>query len=144
MAACTCCDTPLTPCTSPQPDAAIHGGRGLCNSCHARERYHGRLADHPRSTRSRDELLEEWELLRGQGHTRVQAAERLGMSPSAFERALQRARAAGDPRAARGVPGGMTGAIAAVERARAVMRAATELPALEAEPLSSRELEHAR
>lgn len=144
MADCTCCGTPVAPCTSPRPDAAIHGGRGLCVSCYGDKRYNGRLADHPRATWTRDELLDEWELLRGEGTTRLQAAERLGMTPAAFERALQRARAAGDPRAALGVSGGMDGAIAAVERARAAMRAAADLPAPEAAPIPTRELEHAR
>ena len=129
MADCSSCGTPVAPCTSPQPGAAVHGGRGLCNACHGKERYHGRLDDYPRRTRSRDELLAEWDLLRGEGHTRVQAAERLGMHPSAFERALQRARAAGDPRAVLGLAGGMNGAIAAAERASAAARAAAEAPA---------------
>jgi len=86
---------------------SIHAGRGLCVSCHGKASHLGQLENYPRRTWSRDELLDEWELLRGEGHTRVQAAERLGMNPTAFERALQRARAAGDPRAAPGVAGGM-------------------------------------
>ena len=145
MSDCTCCGTPTVPSSNRASGAAVHAGRGLCNACHKRADYHGRLADHPRSTWSRDEVLSEWELLRGEGHTRVQAAERLGMTPAAFERALQRARAAGDPRALPGDAGGMSTAIAAVERAREAIRAATEPPAAEAEPAPrTRELELVR
>lgn len=145
MADCTCCSKPVAPSTSPQPGAAVHGGRGLCNACHRRERYNGRLADHPRSTWSRDDVLNEWEVLRAEGHTRVQAAERLGMKPAAFERALQRARADGDPRALPGVAGGMSRAKAAVERAREAVQAAIDPATFEATPTArTRELEHAR
>jgi hypothetical protein len=125
MADCACCGTDMTPT---QPGGTRHEARGLCEPCYKREDYHGRLDDYPRRTWSREELLDEWELLRGENYTRVQAAERLGIRPSAFERALQRARAAGDPRAALGLAGGMTGAIAAAERASAAARAALETP----------------
>jgi hypothetical protein len=48
---------------------------------------------------SRDELLDEWELLHGEGHTIPQAAPRLGMTVHALCQALLRARRGGDPRA---------------------------------------------
>jgi hypothetical protein len=47
----------------------------------------------------RDDFLTEWELLRSEGLSRRQAAQRLGMSLKTFEAALSRARKAGDPRA---------------------------------------------
>lgn len=144
MSDCTCCGTPTVPSSNRASGAAVHAGRGLCNACHKRADYHGHLADHPRSTWSRDEVLSEWELLRGEGHTRLQAAERLGMNPATFERALQRARADGDPRAELGVAGGINAARAAVDRAREAVRAATEPAAAEAAPNPTRELEHAR
>lgn len=76
-------------------------GRGLCGACYSRMTCHGTLVDYPRMTRSRDELLEDYVMLRRQGHTWPQCAERLGMRYDAFARALQRARVARDPRAAR-------------------------------------------
>ena len=71
-----------------------HAGRGLCGSCYHRLTPDERL-DYPRTQMSRDELLEEWELLRSEGCTQRQAAERLGMAYATFDRALLRARAAG-------------------------------------------------
>jgi hypothetical protein len=73
--------------------------RGLCWFCYRAATKNGELFDYPRSTRSRDEVLDEWEMLRGEGYTRRQAAERIGMTFEAFDRALYRARSAGDPRA---------------------------------------------
>ena len=78
-----------------------HRGRGLCRGCHARRRRDGTLADAPRATMSADEVLEEWVMLRGEGHTVAQAAERLGMTYGALEKALDRARKRGDERAKR-------------------------------------------
>ncbi len=49
----------------------------------------------------RDELLDRWVELRAHGLTKREAAARLGMTFVAFDRALYRARAAGDERAAR-------------------------------------------
>lgn len=47
----------------------------------------------------RDELLDEWVYLRSWGVSREDAARRLGMNQASFKRALERAKAAGDPRA---------------------------------------------
>jgi hypothetical protein len=57
------------------------------------------LDDYPRTTWSRDELMGEWDLLRSEGYTRRNAAERLGLKWETFDRAYFRARSAGDPRA---------------------------------------------
>jgi len=99
---CTLCSTELLP---------DKNSRLLCETCYGRERRAGRLDEHPRRTWSRDDLLEEWSFLHGQGYTRKQAADRLGISPAALDRAIWRARAAGDPRAVPGDPGGINGAI---------------------------------
>lgn len=57
--------------------------------------------DIPRLTRTRDELLDDYVILRADGYTWRQCAQRLGMTYPAFERAMLRARKDGDPRAMR-------------------------------------------
>lgn len=52
----------------------------------------------PRERYTRDELLDEWEFLRGEVPFQYFAA-RVGISHAAWERLYFRARAAGDPRA---------------------------------------------
>lgn len=76
-----------------------NAGRRLCTSCYDRSLRRGTLLNFPMQRRSRDDLLDDWLILRDEGHTLQQAAERLGMSWPTFERAFYRARAAGDPRA---------------------------------------------
>ena len=110
MSNCSICDAELEP---------NRNSRGLCEPCYGRERRSGRHEDHPRRTWSRDELMEEWAFLHSQKYTRKQAADRLGISPAALDRAIWRARAAGDPRAVPGDPGGINGAI---RRAREAIR----------------------
>lgn len=83
----------------PLNGARRHAGRGLCDPCRNETRATGDLPDFERATRTRDELLDEWVLLRSEGYTLRQAAERLGMTYPAFERAYYRARCDGDPRA---------------------------------------------
>lgn len=73
--------------------------RGLCRSHYSVAAYAGRLIDFERVQRSRDEVMTEWELLRSEGYTKRQAAERLRMTFGAFEAAYFRARRDGDPRA---------------------------------------------
>jgi hypothetical protein len=80
-----------------EPD--MHAGRGLCTPCYGWADRHNRLADYQPHKRSRDEVLEEWDWLRSDGVPYKHAHQRIGMTPGAFERALQRARAAGDQRA---------------------------------------------
>lgn len=72
--------------------------RGLCDSCFGKARYYGTLADWPRVTRSRDELLEDYQLLRSDGLSREVIAARLGMHYDSLMRALVRAARAGDTR----------------------------------------------
>lgn len=71
-----------------------HASRGLCHPCYHRLAPDERL-DYPRLNRSREDLVEDWELLRSEGYTKRQAAERLGMTFAAFDRAWHRARRAG-------------------------------------------------
>lgn len=76
-----------------------HGGRGLCSPCYSRASRDGTLLDFGRATLSRDDVLDDWEVLREQGYGRRVAAERLGMSLDAFDGALRRAARDGDERA---------------------------------------------
>lgn len=85
-----------------QPGHRRHAARGLCDSCRRRAITDGTYLDHPPMTRSRDELLEDWDVLRCSGVTRTEAARRLGISCDALERAIYRGRGAGDPRAVLG------------------------------------------
>ncbi|MDN5933184.1 MAG: hypothetical protein L0I24_19315 [Pseudonocardia sp.] len=87
-------------------------GRGLCTVCLQAARKIGGHVDYPRRTRTRDELLDDWALVRDEGSTYAQFAQRLGMSTSAVLRALTRARAAGDPRARYALNRRSTGAAA--------------------------------
>lgn len=80
------------------PDAP-YGGRGRCCRCYMRAWSAGALMDIPRPTRSADEMLADYALLRGFGYRRVQIAERLGIKVRALDQALYRARRRRDPRA---------------------------------------------
>jgi hypothetical protein len=66
--------------------------RGLCNRDYQRLRYRGELADHPRTTWRRADLITEYEHLRTQGNVRDhrEAAERLGIKPTSLARAIYR------------------------------------------------------
>jgi hypothetical protein len=86
-----------------------YDSRGLCHACYTWAERNGTLIDHPRSTWSRDDLLDTYAILRDQ-HQDVRwpmqrirlIAPRMGLRPESLRRALERARAAGDPRAAVG------------------------------------------
>lgn len=98
---CVECGRPMRASSEPpDPARAVHAGRGRCRPCRDRAKRSGVLAEHPTK---RDAFLEEWAVLRVGGATREVAAERMGMTFAAFERALFRARAAGDLRAKLGV-----------------------------------------
>lgn len=90
-------------CDRPRPRQphrrAAQGARGLCAACYDWVTRHGCVDDYARVTWPSDELLAEWDLLRRDGHTMRQAAERLGVSYAALDKAIQRAK--GDPRAIR-------------------------------------------
>lgn len=78
-----------------------HKARGLCDICWTDLARRGGLADYERVNRAHDDLLDDYVILRGQGYDWRQCAARLGMTRGAFERAMYRARRAGDPRAGR-------------------------------------------
>jgi hypothetical protein len=97
---CGSCGVETWPGGTPDvPVRHVHHARGLCCRCYKGGRVDH--ADHERASRSRDELLTEWEHLRYYGLDWRQAAQRLGMTYPAFERAMLRARRDGDPRAVR-------------------------------------------
>lgn len=76
-------------------------GRALCSYCYQWAKYHGVLWDYPRITMSRNDLLDDYTILRSEGYTWKQCAVKLHMKYGTFERAMFRARRAGDPRALR-------------------------------------------
>jgi hypothetical protein len=79
-----------------------HDGQGLCRADHKRATAHGTLPepaprDLPRCAyRRRAEVLEEYALLRSDGVSRRMCALRMGMTLSGLDRAINRARAAGE------------------------------------------------
>jgi hypothetical protein len=98
---CVRCQHPIKPRHKAPNWATAHAARGLCLPCWQTAKKTGQLPDIPRLTRTRDELLDDYVILRGEGYTWRQCAQKLDMTYPAFERALLRARHDGDPRAAR-------------------------------------------
>lgn len=91
---CVECDREMAPCRTPldqRRGRPVHDGRGLCGTCRGRHRVRGSLIDFERPSRSIEEVVEEWTMLRDQGHNRRQAAPRMGMTHHALEQALRRA-----------------------------------------------------
>ncbi|MGH3094584.1 MAG: hypothetical protein ACRDMV_01120 [Streptosporangiales bacterium] len=88
--ACTDCGTAFS--------ARRYMARGMCIRCYARHRHRGELTDYERISWTRDEFLDEYQLLRGEGLNRRQIAERLGWRRSRLDAALARAAKDGDPR----------------------------------------------
>jgi hypothetical protein len=78
------------------PDRPVNA-RGLCDSCYQTAWQNGTLTQHPtkRTMRSRDHFVADYELLRSEGYTRGQIAERLRMTHGAVSRAYWRAIRAG-------------------------------------------------
>lgn len=64
-------------------------GRGLCRSCWTAAQRNGTLQQHARTRtiRTQAEFVADYELLRSEGYTRRQIAERLGMRYDAVTRA---------------------------------------------------------
>jgi len=94
------CGRPLGRRSDPARGIARHDGRGLCTNCHRNEEV--RL-DHPRVMRCADEVLDDWDVMRRGGVTRLEAAARLGITEGALHRLLERHR--DDPRAKLGQRG---------------------------------------
>jgi hypothetical protein len=90
---------------------ARHNGKGLCNTHDYRDRRYGDpeadLLAKPRprargsAWRTAEEVLEDYAMIRDHVGSVAEAAERMGLTASALDRALYRARTAGD---ARGLP----------------------------------------
>lgn len=59
-------------------------GRGLCHTCYDHARRHGLREDYPRTRRSRDEVLADWQLLADWGLDRGAAAARIGITRRAL------------------------------------------------------------
>lgn len=79
------------------PDRPVNA-RGLCDSCYQTHWKAGTISRFPtkRTQRFRADFLADYQLLRSEGYTRTQIAERLGMTRNALDRAVQRAVRAGD------------------------------------------------
>ena len=75
-----------------------YGGRGLCTNCYASEKCHNRLDQWPLLNRPSSELLDDWVLLRDAGVPIERAAQRIGVTFAALDRALHRAMQNGDER----------------------------------------------
>lgn len=71
--------------------------RGLCDSCYQRHWLNGTLDQFhtKRTLRNRVDFVSDYELLRSEGYTRRQIADRLGMKYPTVDRAYQRAVKAG-------------------------------------------------
>ena len=106
---CIRCQRRVKPQHRNQPHRAdTMRGRQLCSNCYQTAWKTGALTDYERHTRSRDEVLDDYQRwrafnydpLESQGENWRACAEWLGMTYAAFERAMLRARRDGDPRAA--------------------------------------------
>lgn len=72
-------------------------GRGLCSPCYDQLRRANATYDYARSSIARDDMLDDYRLLRDQGHTARQIADRLAIPVNTLKRALIRAHNDGDP-----------------------------------------------
>ena len=90
---CSACGRATCPRTSPRPGVARAGSRGLCTTCERSARDHGTIDDHPRPTRCRFVVADEYRALieSRTATTRAEAARRLDMTLDALDRALYRA-----------------------------------------------------
>ena len=69
-----------------------HHARGLCNTCYRRHSDRGTIHDIPRNSRPWSDTYEDWLFLHADGYTRRQAAERLGITRDALDKAIKAAR----------------------------------------------------
>lgn len=65
-------------------------GRGLCDPCYVYACTHRLLDQWPRRRRPGVDLVEDWHELSSQGYTRRHAAERLGVTKQALDKAIAR------------------------------------------------------
>lgn len=80
------------------PEKRKTAGRGLCHTCWCAAKVNGTLDQFPRLTRSRDELLSEWEFMRGMVSF-DDFSKVMGVTLAAWKCAYSRGEKAGDPRA---------------------------------------------
>jgi hypothetical protein len=81
--------------TSPRPEGhRTHQCRGLCQACHFRASRTGVVGLFERITWPNQELRDNWEAYHDMGLSMAEAADRLGVTPGAIERAIHRYRAA--------------------------------------------------
>lgn len=77
------------------------GNRGMCSPCTNYVRRRGELDKYPLTVRTRDEVLDAWEIYTRQNYTKAEIAKKLGMTYKALDQAITRARRDGEPRAIR-------------------------------------------
>lgn len=108
---CRVCDRPLVSKTDWQlgirpPGATNHGGKQLCIMHYTRLKRHGTFEKTPPKPRARrrgsvsrpiEEVLDEYAMIKDDVKNIREAAERMGMSFSALDTALYRARKRGLP-----------------------------------------------
>lgn len=70
-------------------------GRTLCRGCYDHHRARGSLDQFPRARRPMADFAADYTLLRSEGYTRRQIAQRLGMVRNTLDAAVRRAVAAG-------------------------------------------------
>ncbi len=70
-------------------------GRTLCRGCYDHHRNAGTIGNYPRAHRATTDFAADYALLRSEGHTRAQIAERLRMRRNSVDAAYRRAVAAG-------------------------------------------------
>jgi len=81
--------------TDAPPGTVRHNSRGLCTGCRDHVARHGDLADYQRLTRSLDDTVTDYQVLRQRGLDHQEIAENFGVKPASLQRALERARARG-------------------------------------------------
>jgi hypothetical protein len=69
--------------------------RTLCRGCYDHHRDAGTLDNYPRSKRPMADFADDYALLRAEGHTRQQIAQRLGMRRNTVDAAYRRSVRAG-------------------------------------------------
>lgn len=107
---CSVCEVPLVShyrwfTLNQRPEGtAPRGGQGLCRNHYQQARRDAQPKPHSLNVRgsegrSAEEVLEDYHMIRDDVSTVAEAADRMGMSWSALDKALYRARQRGDDRA---------------------------------------------
>lgn len=88
---CRSCKEDMYAPKGQNPGQLMHDARGLCTRCYRFLRKTGGLHKFPALTRSNAVVMEEWAELRDAGYTVERAAQMLGMTFVALDRAIHRA-----------------------------------------------------